>query len=609
MRFGLLGALEVRDPSGALLDPGGRKAQRLLTVLLLADGGTVAIDRLVEAVWEGTSPPTAHSTLHSYVSRLRRLLEPEHAPGQAWRLLVSHSPGYRLDVADDEVDAREFVRLADEGRRLLDADEPAKARSALDRALALWRGPALADVGDLEMAAAAAARLEERRLAAREDRFETGLRLGAHAALVDELTAAVAQHPLREGLTERLATALYRCDRQEEALAAVGRLRLALADGAGREPGPRLQELERRIRAKDRSLDAPARIVVADGSAADPDAAIEVPVPRHDAPLVGRTAELDELRAVLAETLAGAYRFALVEGEPGIGKTRLLGEAARRAAAEGATVVWGRCHPGVRPAFGPWLEVLRRLLDTLPPADRHAVQTPALRQLLGATGTGLQGAASAAVRPARRTVRAVRRGGRDAGDRGPARPARGRHRRPAVGGPGVGGAARVPRPAGLACPAAAARVPGPAGPGPRRRRPRRRGRADPPHRHPSAAAVRSRPGRDRAARRGDHRPHVAARRRRGTARRRHRRGAPSHVGQSAARHGAGPADRRRRLGRGRPAHRRARRRTPARGTAAGRLGAAAAGCCGGRPRRRGRAARPGHRAAAGGGRRRAWRRP
>jgi DNA-binding SARP family transcriptional activator len=381
--YGVLGSLEVLDDGGVAVDVGGAQPRALLAALLLARGRVVAADWLIEAVWPDAPPASAVGTLQSYVSRLRRVLEPARDRRAPARVIVSEPAGYRLDVPADRVDFRRFEDLADRGRARLDAGDAAGARDALVEAAALWRGPALAEFADHEFARGMATRLEERRLVAVEDRIDAELRLGHHAALIAELSELIDRHPLREALRGHLALALYRSGRQAEALRAIEDTRRALRDELGVDPGPALRDLERRILAHDPGLE-PERPAPAPVPAPAPAAAAWSGDVVPGATLVGRGQELAQLCDALREAMAGTARLVLVEGEPGIGKTRLLEEVGATAAGAGAVVLWGRCHEGEgAPAFWPWLPVVRELVAALPEGERAATTAGELGRLLG----------------------------------------------------------------------------------------------------------------------------------------------------------------------------------------------------------------------------------
>ena len=240
----LLGPLEVQDGGTPLVLP--RRQQRaLLAALALRAGEVVSTDRLVADLWGESAPASATGSLQNTVSALRKLLGRD--------VLVTQAPGYRLAVDADSVDANRFERLLEAARTA----EPAARAQLLREALALWRGPALADLDEEDFARLEAARLDELRVTAHEERVDAELELGRHAALVGELETLVATHPLRERLRGQLMLTLYRCGRQAEALEVYRAARLALADELGLDPSPELQELERRVLRQDPSLARP----------------------------------------------------------------------------------------------------------------------------------------------------------------------------------------------------------------------------------------------------------------------------------------------------------------------------------------------------------------
>src|SRR5688572_19550794 len=247
MRFGLLGSLSVLDDAGRPLDLGGNQSRTVLAVLLGAAGRVVTAEALVDILWGEDPPASAPGTLQSYISRLRRELE----RGGVARILLWEPPGYRLAVEAGDVDFRRFEALADEGRTLLAAGRAGEARDVLLEAGALWRGPALVEYRDREFAQGLVARLEDRRIAATEDRIGAELALGRHAAVVGELAELVNAHPLQEGFRGLLALALYRSGRQSEALRALSDARDTLRDELGVDLGRPLRDLESAILAHD----------------------------------------------------------------------------------------------------------------------------------------------------------------------------------------------------------------------------------------------------------------------------------------------------------------------------------------------------------------------
>ena len=230
MDFRLLGPIEVVGDGDVELRIGTGRQRALLGLLVLHANEAVSRERLVDELWGSPPPPTAHKMLHNQVSSLRQAL------GRNGRLETLGS-AYRLNVERGELDVDRFESLLTAGRAQLDRD-PEAAAATLRRALALWRGPPLADLAHESFAQPEIGRLEERRSAAFEARVEAELALGRHADLVSELEAAVAREPLREHLRAQLMLALYRCGRQADALEEYRRARATLVEEIGVEPGP-----------------------------------------------------------------------------------------------------------------------------------------------------------------------------------------------------------------------------------------------------------------------------------------------------------------------------------------------------------------------------------
>jgi DNA-binding SARP family transcriptional activator len=234
MEFRILGPLEVFT-DGMACTIAGAKERAILAYLLLHAGQAVSADRLIDELWGDEPPEAARNSLQVRVAGLRRVIGRDR--------IVTGSGGYLIRVEPDELDLRRFEELTTRG-----------SRGDLDEALALWRGPPLPEFRDEFWAAPAIARLEELRLVALENRFESDLELGQHAQLVGGLEELVAEHPLRERLRAQLMLALYRSGRQAEALEVYREGRGALIDQLGIEPGPALQELERSMLRQDSAL-------------------------------------------------------------------------------------------------------------------------------------------------------------------------------------------------------------------------------------------------------------------------------------------------------------------------------------------------------------------
>lgn len=326
----VLGPLEARRDGVVIRVPAG-KASELLVRLAVDAGTAVAADRLMDDLWPADRAAPSRNTLQAKVSQLRRALGGRD-------LLVEAGGGYRLRVDPGHVDALDVPRLALAARAHVAAGDPRSAVVDCDRALSSFRGRILVTAGDAPWVEPIRARLEQTRLGLIEDRLAAKLELGGAGDLVGELGELVEAHPLRERLWAMLMTALYRDGRQADALAAHRRIRSRLADELGIDPGPELQELERRLLSGDPSLAAPAR-AEAHGAVTVPSPpaprTVEPPVvagnlPALTADLIGRDAELADVAALVARG-----RLVTLVGPAGVGKTSLAVEAARRFQAPG----------------------------------------------------------------------------------------------------------------------------------------------------------------------------------------------------------------------------------------------------------------------------------
>jgi WD40 repeat protein/DNA-binding SARP family transcriptional activator len=257
MRFLVLGPLEVIGGTGDPIPIAGSKERTVLADLIARAGHVVSVDDLIEDLWGEQPPRTAEKTLGSYVSRLRRALEPTRAAGSTSDVIVTRGNGYTLEVATDEVDSLRFEELAERGRRLLDSGHPKDAGSALDEALGLWRGSAYQEYRYTGFGTSEGERLEELRRSAEEDRVDTRIAAGDGSSLIADLEAMVRAEPLRERRWGQLMLALYRAGRQAEALHAFTRARSVLVDELGIEPGPDLSRLQTAILGQDPALEEP----------------------------------------------------------------------------------------------------------------------------------------------------------------------------------------------------------------------------------------------------------------------------------------------------------------------------------------------------------------
>ncbi len=341
MEYRILGPLEVRD-GGRPVELGTPKQRGLLALLLLHANTSVTTERLADLLWDGAPPARAEVSLRSYAANLRKVLQPDAT-------LAGEPGAYRLTVDEASVDARRFEALVRDARTAAGEGNRAKALESYGEALGLWHGPALADLASEPFAVAEARRLEETRLAAMEEGFALRVAGGREAAAtaLPELEREVRSHPLREGLRASLLRALHAAGRTGEALASYRDLQERLADELGLDPSPALRALEAELREGEGSEPAPAT-------------STERPTRVR---LVGRTAERAAIRAASESARRGGQgRIVLLEGDAGIGKSRLAEEVVDRATGEGWATSWATCVPtGDAPAFWPWAEVLRAL--------------------------------------------------------------------------------------------------------------------------------------------------------------------------------------------------------------------------------------------------------
>ncbi|MGP3936391.1 BTAD domain-containing putative transcriptional regulator [Nonomuraea sp. KM88] len=326
----------------------GRPRQRSVLARLLAAGGQVVpVDRLIDDLYAHEVPPKALAAVQSYVSNLRRALEPGRSPRAPAGVLVTQPPGYALRLEAGAVDAWRFESIV---------SDPAAGHERLAEALALWHGPAYQEFAGAHWADAEAGRLEELRLSTIERHADAVIRLGRAAGAVPDLERLAGEHPLREAVWALLARALYRCGRQGEALGALRRARAHLAEELGVDPGPELRRLEEDILAQAAHL----------SEAAPPPAPAARPAAVAQ-PYVGRRAELAGVTALDGGVV-------LVSGEPGAGKTAFMEQVRDALEGRGWTVGWGRCpeHEGA-PAGWAWAELLRELAARFPPGDPEAL--------------------------------------------------------------------------------------------------------------------------------------------------------------------------------------------------------------------------------------------
>ncbi|MXP24047.1 AAA family ATPase [Gordonia sp. HNM0687] len=389
--LGGLGAQIDSEPA----ELGTRKQRAVLAQLLLARGDSVSVDRLIDGIWGPTPPDRAEVSVQAYVSGLRKALEPGRRPRTPSTVLLTRGTGYALIADDADVDIRVLYAAIVSAHERHRSGELATAARDLRTALADYR-PLLPEFEGLAFRDEAAVHLERTIAEAREFSYELRLALGEHRALVPELEQAVRHAPLDEGLWVLLATARYRLGRQSEALAAIADARRILADEIGVDPGPRLRELERDILDHSPRLQGPTHNTVEVSSVdvagvevdrpanretnsphANADTATAAPPARADdeAALIGRSDELAVLHRAVLTSVQGPGGIVVVEGDAGAGKSALLGEAARRAAASAhLKVLWGRCiEDAAAPSMWPWVQILGAVLPDLTTDDRDAL--------------------------------------------------------------------------------------------------------------------------------------------------------------------------------------------------------------------------------------------
>ena len=384
----VLGPVEVKL-DGSPVDLGTPKQRALVAALALSGGRPVSVDTIVDLLWgdhrrRASAPPSRRTCPACAASSSR----PGNAAAPA-TVLVTVAPGYALRVADGCTDAgrleadvrarqRDLQALAPIGPPAVGRDVLGDAVAGLDASLALWRGTPYGELGDAPQAVAERARLEELRLVALEHRMLAELALGHHGTVAAELEALTAAHPLRERLWHLRSLALARAGRQADALDVLSRLRTVLDDELGLEPGPELRDLQAAVLRQDAELDwvAPA---AASTTAATAIAAEPIPEPIEPTravepvaawPMVGRDPDLAALVGALDAAAGGAATYAVLTGDPGIGKSRLSAELAAVARARGVDVLVGRCsQDDGAPPLWPWQQVLERLGAGLPGAE------------------------------------------------------------------------------------------------------------------------------------------------------------------------------------------------------------------------------------------------
>ncbi len=324
---------------GAVRPVPGLRRKAVLAILALRVREIVSADRLVDAVWSGEAPPGASSTVQSHMSYLRRVFGRRD-------VIVARSPGYVLDLARDATDTEVAERLIDLARTTHDRS---LAVSSLRAALALWRDESLVDVRGVPWLAEQAQRLDQVRHTAVRALTDARLALGEHAEVLPEIEQLAARHPFDEAVHRQLMLALHRAGRHVDALAAYHRVRVALRDELGMDPGPALRDLQTAILRQDPALDPPAPSVVRTSTAVRPGPRWRGgrALPPARTALIGRDHDLGAL-----EHLLRTHRVVTVTGPGGVGKSTVALRLARDALdAQGGEVVFAELAP-VRDRMG-----------------------------------------------------------------------------------------------------------------------------------------------------------------------------------------------------------------------------------------------------------------
>jgi DNA-binding SARP family transcriptional activator/tetratricopeptide (TPR) repeat protein len=383
VEFDLLGSVEARVDS-RIIDLGHARQRCVLAVLLVDANRVVSVDQLVERVWADRHPQRVRNTLYGYLSRLRRALATSEGVD-----IVRRSGGYVLDVEASAVDLHRFHDVAAGGRAGARKKQDEQAAALFGQALGLWRGVAFAGL-DTPWINALRDAVDQERTAAELDHTDVRLRCGHHAGLLAELSARVEVHPLDERLAGQYILALYRCGRPADALNHYERTRLLLAEELGCDPSLPLKQLHQQILTCDPALNVPAAGHAARRTSGSAPALSPCPSPvpaardggalpgpptprrtRTGSHLIGRAAELTVLDGAIEDALAGAPGVVEVVGEPGIGKTRLLGELGERAGQRGFVTLAGRSVEFDRAPYGAFVDALD---DHLGGVDFHRLR-------------------------------------------------------------------------------------------------------------------------------------------------------------------------------------------------------------------------------------------
>jgi DNA-binding SARP family transcriptional activator len=247
VRYEILGPLRVIDGNDCSFLT-ARKIETVLAVLLIRSDQAVVPDQLMTEIWADRPPRRATAGLHVYISQLRKFL---HRPDQAGNPVITQPPGYLLRKGSDEIDFHEFLQLMNQGRTHMKERRYAEASTCLETALTLWHGPVLGDLRNGPIVDGFVTWMMESRMECLEMLADAHLRVGRHRELVGRLYSLTAENPLREAFYRQLMLALYRSERQADALKVYQSARATLNDELGLEPCKALRDLHQAILAED----------------------------------------------------------------------------------------------------------------------------------------------------------------------------------------------------------------------------------------------------------------------------------------------------------------------------------------------------------------------
>ncbi|MEU6378888.1 BTAD domain-containing putative transcriptional regulator [Streptomyces sp. NPDC046909] len=377
LRLQILGPLRIwRD--GVELDTGPRQQSYLLAILLARAGRPISTSELVDLIWAEDVPASAVNILQKYVGALRRLLEPLLPAREAGSFLQRRGNSYLFTVGTATLDLVGHRDLVDAARAALTRHDHEAALDHYVEALGLWHGSAGDGIADGTSAATVFAALDNEFYDACTAAAELAVSTGRPERVLAALQLAASMAPFNEPVLAALVGVLGAMGRQAEALAVFRQVRDRLADELGIDPGPALEDAQRRILTQSQASPS-AR------ETGEPGDAGEEVGRTTAATLVGRTEELATLRRIVERALAGDTAIGVVEGEPGAGKTRLLEEAAAEAGRLGALTVWGSCLEGDgTPAMWPWEQALSQVVRSLPASVSEQWLTGGLGSLLAA---------------------------------------------------------------------------------------------------------------------------------------------------------------------------------------------------------------------------------